>query len=218
MSVIVAALAAGAARADEALEAVAAAVPACDAARAHCFGLALHVVVDRDGAAQTPAWVAAQVAQANRHFAAADVGFELGAVDALPAELGAVETRKQRDALGRARAASGRTIHVFVVRRLADLDGSGDIYGVHWRDRGGAKRRWIILSAEAWERTLAHELGHFFGLPHSSHPVSIMNKAPRATPPPEERTFAPEEVARLEKGLARLRAAGQPVDRRAPTD
>jgi len=42
---------------------------------------------------------------------------------------------------------------------------------------------------------LAHELGHFFGLPHSKYPVSIMNKTPRDDPPHAERGFHAKELA-----------------------
>ena len=95
-------------------------------------------------------------------------------------------------------------IHVFVVGRLADVDEDGAIaYGVTWHTSDD-DRKYVIVSAQALERTLAHELGHFFGLPHSSYAISIMNKSDRAEPPVEQRTFADEEIAAMRPALKRL--------------
>ena len=65
-------------------------------------------------------------------------------------------------------------------------------------------RKYVIVSAQALERTLAHELGHFFGLPHSAYAISIMNKSERKDPPIEQRTFADEEIAAMKPHLLRL--------------
>jgi hypothetical protein len=66
------------------------------------------------------------------------------------------------------------------------------------------RRKYIIVSIQALERTLAHELGHFFGLPHSTYAVSIMNKTERTEPPVDQRTFADEEIAAMRPVLERL--------------
>jgi len=101
-------------------------------------------------------------------------------------------------------------VHVFVTGQLDDIDTPGAVaYGVTWR-RGDTK--YVILSTQAWERTLAHELGHVFGLPHSTHPISIMNKTPRTEPPPEERRFADEELAAMKRRLAQIVKAKVLVD------
>jgi hypothetical protein len=71
-------------------------------------------------------------------------------------------------------------VHVFVVDRAADKDKEGDwIGGVHWRYGGKTRRlrgrRYVILSRQhARDDTLAHELGHFFGLPHSDADGNLM--------------------------------------------
>ncbi len=194
-------------------EAVMHAAPTCDKGRAHCFEIQLHVVdltappsggaaADR-GFVATPEWIAAQVAGANRHFAALDVGFQLAGVDTLPASFDHVESRGQRDALA-AQKLGGKVIHVFVVGQLDDVDEEGAIaYGVTWHRRND-DRKYVIVSAAALERTLAHELGHFFGLPHSTYAISIMNKSDRSDPPIEQRTFADEEIAAMRPKLAQL--------------
>lgn len=184
--------------------AITAAVPACESARAHCFALMVHVArTDAADAAPvvTPAWIAEQVAVANAQFAAIDVGFQLAGVDFLPATAQRVRTRGERDGLGT--AVRGTVIHVFLTGQLDDVDKADAIaYGVTWRTRKA--RKFIIVSGQARTRTLAHELGHFFGLPHSTYAISIMNKAAREVPPPEERRFADEELAIMRPVVKRL--------------
>ena len=181
--------------------AIATAAPACQAKR--CFALHLHVAGDDHGLVANPDWLSRQVAAANRHFAALAVGFQLASVDALPASAMHIETRADRNALAAGRLTS-RVIHVFVVGQLDDVDVDGAIaYGVTWR-RPDDSRRYLIISVQALERTLAHELGHFFGLPHSSFAISIMNKTERKEPPVEQRTFAEAELSAMRPVLERL--------------
>lgn len=176
--------------------------PRCDVSVGHCFGLHLHVVVTADGPVQTVAWVSEQVAAANQRFREIDVNFEVVAADALPAADLEIDNRAERDALGDPRFTRG-VAHVFVVGRLADVDAPADapaeIRGVHWRFRKDRARRWVILSKIAGSLVLSHELGHFFGLPHSTYDISVMNKTVRLTPLLTELTFAPPEFARMRR-------------------
>ena len=182
------------------LAAIVEAAPTCEAARAHCLAIQLHVAPTEAGVVAEPGWVATQLATANRHFAPLDVSFQLAGVDVLPAAAAHLRTRADRTAL--ARHLGGPVIHVFVTGKLDNVDEPGvPVHGVAWRK--GA-RKYVIVVATAWDRVLAHELGHFFGLPHSTYPISIMNKTPRAEPPTEQRTFAAEELARMRPMLGRL--------------
>ncbi len=166
----------------------------CDAARTYCFGVHLHVA-DRVAAAD---WIDTQLVVANQHFAPTSISFEIVAVDA--ASTAHVVTREDRAALKP--HVSGRVIHVFVTGALNNVDAPDEeIRGVTLR-HGAAK--YIILSAKAPERVLAHELGHLFGLPHSTYAISIMNKTPRTDPPIADRTFAAPELARIAAGARRL--------------
>jgi hypothetical protein len=201
--VVVAALAASSSAAADELAAIEKAAPACDSARAHCIPIQLHVAGDDKGLVASAEWIAAQLANANRHFTPLDVGFQLAGIDRLPASTVHLETRADRNAIASGRLA-GRLVHVFITGQLDDVDVEGAIaYGVTWRlprDR----RKFVIVSAQALPRTLAHELGHFFGLPHSTYAISIMNKSDRAEPPVEQRTFADEEIAAMRPKLERL--------------
>ena len=168
--------------------------PRCPESARRCFEIALHVVVEEGQDVQTPQWFAAQVREANRLFAPVGVGFTVGSVETVEAEFADVQTRLQRDMLGRREHSLG-VVHVFVVRQLADVDVEGEVIrGVHWRDRAETSRRWIILSSIASSMVLAHEAGHFFGLPHSKYRISIMNKSPHRDPPWSERVFHEEEL------------------------
>lgn len=171
-----------------------------------CIGLRIHHAVNLDAA--TRAWLDTQLAEANRLFAAADLAFTVSELVALPEAHREVRTREQRDALGHDRFAKG-TIDVYLVAYLGDVDAPGqEIRGVHWRSRLDRSRRFVIVSTISPPKVLAHELGHFFGLPHSRYPESIMNKSPRAEPPYEARRFADRELSRMKTRANELLRSG----------
>lgn len=180
--------------------AISGAASACPVDRTHCFELVTHVVEVDGTPVVTEAWIDAQLAHANRLFASIDTGFWVRRADPLSASWANVETRTQRDRLA-ARDTPG-VVHLFIAKRLANVDEPGQINGVHWRNRKKRSQRVVLLSSIAWELTLAHELGHFFGLPHSQYVVSIMNKTPRSVPAPKDRVFHERELARM-KGRKR---------------
>ena len=163
------------------------------------FGIEVHIAPGADGQVVTPEWVAAQVAMANQQFAALDVGFQVVATSELPASAAHLRTRADRSAL--APLVRGRVIHVFVTGRLDSVDDDAPVYGVTWR---AGSRKFVILAANARDIVLAHELGHVFGLPHSTYAISIMNKTKRAEPPIAERRFADEELAAMRRTVERL--------------
>jgi hypothetical protein len=146
--------------------------------------LAVHVAVDGAGApVADAAWIDDQVTVASGHLEGADVTVTWA--DAGDAGIASeIVTVADRDALAAAAPADGR-VHVFVVARLADKDVDGAwLNGVHWRYGGGKRawrgRRYVILSREARSSAvLAHELGHFFGLGHTTNPSGLMTPGPR---------------------------------------
>jgi hypothetical protein len=182
------------------IDAISPLTPPCDPARAYCFAVQIHMAETADGPVVPAAWIANQLAIANQQFAPIHIGFQVAGVQVAPAGTEHVRTRAQRTALGRALA--GRVIHVFVTGQLENIDQSTTpVFGVAWRVD---QRKIIIISAKSWDQTLAHELGHVFGLPHSTYPISIMNKTPREEPARENRTFAEEEFAAMGPGMQRL--------------
>ena len=189
----------------------AAAIPPCAPARTVCIGIRIHLSTQDGAPYVAPTWLAEQFAFANRMFEPIDVSFELHAVTTIDLPP-IINGRKVRDAVSRG-IAPVRAIDVFVVGALADLeDPRFPLFGVHWRPavgprseralaRSDAGRRYILLASYAWGRTMAHELGHFFGLPHSTYAISIMNKTLRTEPPLEQRSFADEEVPLMQRAL-----------------
>jgi len=182
------------------LEALAKTAPRCEPSRKHCLGIRLHVAVVDGGPVASADWVARQLQQVNQHFAPLDVGFQVTGVGALPADAARIEDAKERTQL--APRVAGTVIDVFVTAQLDDIDiKDGVIYGVTWPK---GTKKYIIISTMAWERTLSHELGHVFGLPHSGYAISIMNKSDRKEPPLEQRTFHADELAVMRGQLQRL--------------
>lgn len=156
-------------------------------------------------------WLTAQITEANALFRPVEVCFIPVEGTRLPKELGEVLTRKQRLLLGHEGRTKRGRIDLFIVNRLGDIDQAGEeIRGVHWRDpKDPSKRRWIILSRIARHKVLAHELGHYFSLPHSDFPESIMNKSTRSRPPLSERHFAKTEYLQMKRARITMIRRGQ---------
>jgi hypothetical protein len=113
-------------------------------------------------------------------------------------------TRVDRSALASQVKMDG-TVTVLVVPRVRDLDvPSYDLKGVHWKAAG---RRWIYLTASAKPPVLAHELAHYFGLPHDPAGGNLMTPGPSS--PAWNSKHPPAPFAPILTGpqVQRLRAA-----------
>jgi hypothetical protein len=172
-------------------------LPACPAGRASCIALDLWVAESR---LSKIAWVRSQLEAANEKLAVIDAGVQVIAVHALPESDLDVLDAAARDRLGR--HGEQAPLRWFVVDRLVDLEEHGrERRGVTWRRAGGF---YVIEALSAWAPTLAHELGHVLGLPHSTEAASLMNKSVRAWPPFWKWGFTARERPRMKKTLARL--------------
>ena len=147
------------------------------------FQIALHVAPDT----VTDAALEQMLAVANAQFKAVDASFEFASRD--DESVTHVATRADRNAF--AKQVTDNEIHVFVIGKLENVDDDKPVHGVTWRGNG---KRYIIVAGDSPERVLAHELGHLFGLPHSTYKISIMNKTKRDNPPMDQRRFSDEEL------------------------
>lgn len=192
---------------------LAAALPRCAAGVARCAAVRLWIAPPSAATGEDfddVAFLTTQLEHANAHHAGAGLGFEVVEIMTLPATAAAIVTRSERDALGHDRWQRG-LVDVFVVSSLANVDDPGHIRGVHWRSRAARERRWVILSRISPPRVLAHELGHYFGLAHSTVPASLMNTSGNAL---ADRRFLAGELTTIERRARRLFAQGVITDPR----
>jgi len=181
-----------------------AALPVCGVDVERCAAVRLWVAAHDDARFDDLALLSGQLKQANAHHAPAGLNFQVVEVRVLGADERHVATRADRDALGHARWKRG-LIDVYVVSKLGNVDEPGEIRGVHWRSRKDRGRRWVVLSRISPPRVLAHELGHYFGLAHSTVPASLMNTSGNAL---AERAFQPDELRKIERRARTLFAQG----------
>jgi hypothetical protein len=156
-------------------------------------------VAEVDGApVRDAAWVDAELAQAHALYAPVGITLRRVASRALPAARARIETRDDRDAL--ASSVEPHRVNVFVVASLRDVD-DPSLYrmGVHWRSRVRPARHYAIVASDARAITLAHELGHFFGLDHTKVVNNVMSYASDGGPP-----FFDERQAARVRAMARM--------------
>ncbi|MCA9526361.1 MAG: hypothetical protein KC549_08715 [Myxococcales bacterium] len=177
------------------------------------FPVVFHVAVVQDAPVVEPAWLDAQLAQANAIFADHGVQLVRQAIVPLPEEHALLEDRADRNALG-ARL-QPRVINAFIVASLRDVDDPTRLrQGVHWRPYGrkadarGRVKHLVIVAAYARPTVLAHELGHFFDNPqHSTVPGNIMSYQRGETLP----VLDARQSRRMQGAARRFRRTGELV-------
>lgn len=138
------------------------------------MSLSIAVASLEDKPVRDDAWIDAQVAQAERLLGEAGVHVKKAKTRKLDVKLAKLETRKDRDALSA--LLEPHVVNVFLVDSLRDVDDPKLLrMGVHWHDTKDTKKRYVILAASAMPTTLAHEIGHFFGLPHTKVTDNLMS-------------------------------------------
>jgi hypothetical protein len=177
--------------------------------RSHAQGalpLVFHVVTDADGRAVADApFLTEALARANTIYAPYGIAFRDAGRSALPARHALLTSRADRDAL--LPYVRRGAIHCMVVATLMDVDEPGrERRGVHWYTRGAPRPHAVLLSARAEPRVLAHELGHYLGLPeHRQVPGNVMSYLWGDGVP----SFDPDQVTRITRTVARMRARGE---------
>ena len=172
------------------------------------FGLRVEIAQSDSLPVVSREWLGAQITEANRLFAPAGVAFENSDEATLPDAHRVMMTRRDRHRL--APRVGEDLVHVFVVESLANVDEPGFIQGVHWRSRlTGTYRHYVILSRIAGPSVLGHELGHFFGNPHSDVPGNIMSYTRGSGPPAFDRA----QLRRIRRFRDRFLRTGELVRR-----
>lgn len=121
-----------------------------------------------------------RVATANQIYKDTLLRFEIGEILPMPEKIQDLISREDRNSLAENAGPPQQMIQIFVVNSARDVDKlDGWIAGVHWRYSGAkkdhVKRRYIILSSiHSNNETLAHELGHWFGLNHEKDENNLM--------------------------------------------
>lgn len=140
-----------------------------------------HVATDAQMMIESKEAIEARINQTNKIYEPTRLRFELGEILPLPEGILELVTRENRNALAEKVPAPAGVIQVFIVRTAHDVDRINVwITGVHWsyagRQKSHATRRFIILSSSHSDfDTLAHELGHWFGLVHEKDLMNLMN-------------------------------------------
>ncbi len=168
--------------------------------------LVVHVAASEDD--PIAAYLRDALPRANELFSPARIRFLVKEYRHGEPAIPSVQSMAERDALAVLAPPDGR-VHVFLVKRLGDLERADiDIAGRHWRYRGKRReffgRRYIILApSEARVDTLAHELGHFFGLDHSMRFENLMKQLPRD----DKATLDEKQTSAIRKGFLNFRTS-----------
>jgi hypothetical protein len=167
--------------------------------------LAIWVATSEGSPVVDEAFVSAQLKWANRLFERFSVRFLPVSSETMAEAHSRLETRADRDALGGHRRPGA--VHVFFVERLRDVDEPERLrMGVHWRVRHQREVHFVVVSSIAVKDVLAHELGHFFGNPHSDVQNNVMSYRRGGDTEP---FFDDRQGRRIERSLGRYLESGE---------
>jgi hypothetical protein len=176
-------------------------------AEGEIVGLSISVARQAGEPVRDDAWIGEQIANANALFAPSGTQFRWFLKKELPEAHAEMHTRADRDALAAFVEPRG-FVDVFVVAVLEDVDEPGRMRkGVAWTHKPDGTR-YLVVAAAAPPQVLAHELGHFFGNPHTTVPDNLMSYSRAGGTV----SFDASQIAKVRGFSARFLALGRLVD------
>ncbi len=133
-------------------------------------------------APMSPRRVRRWIARANRALAPYRVQVHVARVVRASRRLRSVRRPRDRRSVARFAPRDG-TVHVFIVDEIGPVSRRTErrgrtVRGLYWRYRGVRRglrgREFVLVTTGAPSTTLAHELGHLFGLPHRGGQSNLM--------------------------------------------
>lgn len=184
----------------------------------HTLPLTIHIAVDEAGEPVVDLRrIRRWVRRANADLAVAGIQVQVSAVRLLPTGWDEITRRRQRRALATYAPKDG-SIHVFVTGSLDTARQRSlhrRIRGLHWRYRGINRelrdREYVVVTEGAPLTTFAHELGHLFGLGHSTSLTNIMCSCRRGPAV----SFTSEQGESMRVGVERFAVRQHDEGRRA---
>ncbi len=142
--------------------------------------LTVHIATERGQPVATDAEIVASVRRTNRALAAFRMRVHVARIRTMGPGHERIQTETERLELAR-RAHHDGTLHVFFVDSVSmrdEDDADARLSGLHWRYAGMRaqmhERQYLVISNDAPNTTLAHEVGHAFGLDHHKSYENIM--------------------------------------------
>ncbi len=167
--------------------------------------LTIHVATEYGYPVATEDQIHEAVRFANRELAEFGIHLWVRAIEHMPGR-SRIETTEQRFELA-AKATHDGSVHVFYVEHVELTNprkGDRRVSGMHWRYHGIAReiraREYVAVAHNAPSTTLAHEVGHAFGLNHESDTSNLMCSCRRDRKP----TFTRKQGKQLRSGAKRF--------------
>lgn len=142
--------------------------------------LTVHVATVDGRLALEPRRLTRSVDRTNQALASVGIEVYIARIALLPEGFAGIRHRRDRRRLAEYAPPDG-TVHVFLVDTVelgSTLRVDRSVRGLHWRYRGLLRklrnREYLVVGGDAPATTLAHELGHLFGLEHATGEQNLM--------------------------------------------